>query len=111
MDVGAFAGYLVPLGIFAIGPSANLEATHVRVRSFGIRNPGTTSSVWWTAVFGGRAEARITRRLGLFARADLVYPLEPPTFSLATTHENGLVLHDPAGLGARFTSGIEIVTP
>jgi hypothetical protein len=110
IDVGAFGGYLVPLGIVAVGPYASFEATYVRYQGFGIRKPGVSSRTWPTAVLGGRVEVGVTRRVGLFARADVLLPIGAPTFTLATTGDR-VSLHDPSGLAARFSLGAEIVLP
>jgi hypothetical protein len=110
IEAGAFAGYLVPLGVFALGPCANLEATYVHVRSFGIRRPWESSIAWVTAVLGARVEARVTRWLGVFARSDLLLPIEAPAFILATRND-GLLLHEPAPVALRLSLGAEFVLP
>lgn len=109
-DIGAFGAYLVPVGVFAIGPQADLEATFVRVQGAGIRTPEASTSVWPTIVFGARAEARLTRWLGVFARGDLLFPLGAPRFTLVTAGE-ALILHEPAAVAPRLSLGIEIVVP
>jgi hypothetical protein len=110
LEVGAFGGYLLPLGIFALGPCANLELAHVDVKGFGIREPKTSSTVWPTVVLGARAEARVSRWFGVFARTDLLFPIGAPAFSLNT--ENGSVrLHDPRAISMRWSLGVEIVMP
>ncbi|AKU99112.1 hypothetical protein AKJ09_05776 [Labilithrix luteola] len=110
IDAGAFAAYLLPVGVFALGPASNLEATFVRVQGYGIRTPEASRSVWPTFVFGARAEARLTRWIGLFARADLVFPLGAPRFTLLTEGDS-VALHEPAAFSPRLSLGIEIVVP
>lgn len=109
VEVGAFGGYLVPFGSFAVGPCANLEATFVRVEGFGIRTPRASWSSWPTVVLGGRGEARLTPWLGLFARADLLFAVDAPTFTLG--EGQGASLHEPAPVAARFSLGTEIIFP
>lgn len=110
LEGGAFAGYLLPLGIFALGPAVNVEATYVRARGFGIRRPSTSSAVWATAVVGARLEARAARWLGAFARADLLVPFDAPRFALGTQADS-VRLHTPAALAPRLTLGAEILLP
>ncbi|MDB4934134.1 MAG: hypothetical protein JWP87_1106 [Labilithrix sp.] len=107
---GAFGGYMVALGPVALGPVANLEATFVRVRGFGIRTPRASWTGWPTAVLGGRAELRVSSWLGLFARADAAFAVAAPTFTLGNA-ESGLSLHSPAIPAARLGFGAEIVIP
>lgn len=110
IDVGAFAGYMVPLGVFALGPCANIEATYVQLQGFGIRRPWTSSGGWLTAVLGARVEARVARWLGLYARTDLLLPVGAPSFILATRNDD-VRLHDPAALALRMSLGAEFVIP
>ena len=83
-SAGTFGGYMVPLGDFAFGPSVSVAATRVRARGFGIRQPWETSAVWLTPALGGRVEARPMKWLGFFAAAELLLPIDAPSFSLAT---------------------------
>ena len=108
--VGASGAYMLPVGRFAIGPSANLEATFMGVQGFGIRAPRASLSVWPTAVLGGRLEAGIAPSVGLFACGDLVIPIGAPTITLATTR-NAVRLHEPSLVAPRLSVGIEIVFP
>jgi hypothetical protein len=110
IDVGAFGGYLVPVGAFAFGPVVNLEATFVKVRGFGIRAPRAFGTQWLTAVVGGRAEVQLATWLGLFARVDAVFPVAAPTFTLGSA-SSSISLHEPALPGARLSFGTEIVLP
>lgn len=110
LEGGAFAAYTVPIGIFALGPCANIEATYVRVEGYGIREPRTSSAWWATPVIGGRFEARASRWLGLFARADLLFPIDAPRLALGTRTETA-VLHSPAPVSPRLTLGAEIILP
>ncbi|MDF2692491.1 MAG: hypothetical protein K0S65_874 [Labilithrix sp.] len=108
VEVGAFGGYLVPLGRFALGPSANLEVTHVDVKGFGIRAPRTSSTLWPTVALGARAEAQVASWFGVFARTDLLFPIGAPAFGLATDNAS-VRLHDPSLFSVRLSLGIEIV--
>ncbi len=111
LEVGAFGSYLVPIGArVSVGPAANLELSHVRVRGFGIRAPKLTTTFWPTAVVGARLEVRIASRLGLFSRAEGLFPFAAPAFSLATA-EGGVRLHEPALPSLRLSLGLEIVLP
>lgn len=110
IEGGAFAAYVVPIGIFALGPCANIEATYVRVEGYGIREPRTSAALWATPVLGGRFEARASRWLGLFARADLLFPIDAPRLVLGTRTETA-VLHSPAPVSPRLTLGAEILLP
>ncbi|MDF2697352.1 MAG: hypothetical protein K0S65_5735, partial [Labilithrix sp.] len=75
IDVGAFGCWLFPIRVVAAGPCANIEATSVRVEGFGIRSPHGSWTHWPTVVLGPRAEARVTRHLDLYVRADVVLPI------------------------------------
>ena len=110
IEAGVFGGYMVPLGIVALGPCVNLEMAHVQVRGFGIRQPRTSTSIWPMAVLGGRIEVRVARWIGLFARGDLAVPLGAPTFTLATSSD-AVQLHEPARVAPRLSLGAEIVLP
>lgn len=110
VEVGAFGGYMLPVGRFAIGPSANLEATFMEVQGFGIRSPRSSLSIWPTAVLGGRLEAGIAPWVGLFACGDLVIPIGAPTITLATSR-NAVRLHEPSLVAPRLSVGFEIVFP
>ncbi|MDF2695446.1 MAG: hypothetical protein K0S65_3829 [Labilithrix sp.] len=110
VEVGAFGAYMVPLGVFAIGPSANIEATYVRARGFGIQTPSTGSATWPTGVLGARMEARVARWLGLFARADLLFPIDAPRLAVAMPSEVVRVFYPPT-VSSRLTLGAEVVFP
>jgi hypothetical protein len=110
VGAGAFIGYLLPIGVFALGPSADLEATFVRAEGHGIRTPFSSTAVWPSASVGARAEMRLTRRFGAFARTDLVFPLGAPRFTLVTAGD-AVVVHEPALVAPRLSLGIEIVVP
>jgi hypothetical protein len=110
VELGAFGGYMLPLGPVALGPCLNVEATYVTLRGFGIREPQTSSRVWPTIVLGARAEARLLPWLGIFGRADLLFPLGAPTFDL-TTSRDVLRLHEPPIIAPRLSLGTEIVFP
>jgi hypothetical protein len=110
LEVGAFGAYMVPLGVFAIGPAANVEATYLQVRGFGIRRPWATSAVWPTGVVGGRVEARVARWFGLFARGDILFSTDLPRISLATPTD-GVRLHTPAAVAPRLSFGAEVIFP
>lgn len=110
LEAGAFGAYLLRLGPVALGPSLGAEACHVRVHGFGIRAPRATSTLWPTALLGGRLEASLSRWVGLFARLEAVVPLGPPTFILGTT-DNAVRLHEPGWIAPRGTLGAEIVLP
>ncbi|MBX3207130.1 MAG: hypothetical protein KF764_18935 [Labilithrix sp.] len=110
LEAGAFGSYLVPIGPVAIGPAANLELSHVRVRGFGIREPKLSTTFWPTAVVGARLEAKLASRLGLFSRADALFPIAAPAFSLATP-EGSVRLHEPGLPALRLSLGLEIVLP
>jgi hypothetical protein len=110
IEGGAFAAYMVPIGILALGPCANIEATYVRVEGYGVREPRRSSTVWATPVLGGRFEARASRWLGLFARADVLFPIDAPRIALGTRTETA-VLHSPAPVSSRLTLGAEIILP
>jgi hypothetical protein len=107
VQLGAFGGYLIPVHRFAFGPCTGLEASLVRVHGFGIRSPRSTWTSWPTLALGARGEARLSHFLGLFARADLVVPVDAPTFTLGTSG-SGVALHDPASPVPRFTIGAEV---
>jgi hypothetical protein len=107
---GAFGAYMLPLGNFAFGPWASVEATHVRARAFGVRLPTATSAAWLTPVLGGRVEARIAQWLGLFASADLLLPINAPIFSLATVGD-AVRLHSPGRPSPRLSLGAEVLFP
>ncbi len=112
IGAGAYGAYLVSLGPLAIGPAAGLEANFVRVEGYGIKTPQASRAVWPTAVFGARAELRISRYLGLFALADLAFSLGAPRFTLLTSDEgNDVRLHEPALAAPRLGAGLEIVVP
>lgn len=113
VELGAFGGYLVPIGRFAVGPALDLEATYLRVEGTGIRAPRASWSSWPTVVLGARGEARLTPWLGLFARADMVLAIDPPSFTLGSggAGGGGQTLHEPAFVAARLTLGTEIVLP
>jgi hypothetical protein len=110
VEVGVFGAYMVPLGVFAIGPSANIEATYVRARGFGIQTPSTGSAMWPAGVLGARMEARVARWLGLFARADLLFPIDAPRLAVATPSEVVRVFYPPA-VYPRLSLGAEVVFP
>ncbi|AKV00200.1 hypothetical protein AKJ09_06863 [Labilithrix luteola] len=107
-EVGVFGSYMVPLGALAIGPSATLDVTYMRVEGFGIRAPRTTSHLWPTAGLGGRLEARLAPRLSLFSTVDLRLPIGAPTVALATS-SNTLQLHEPSPVGVQLSLGAEFV--
>ena len=107
-ELGAFGGYLFPVGPVAFGPSAELEATFVAAKGFGIREPRVTSTWWPTVVLGGRVEGRLARNLGLFTTGDMLLPIGAPTFTLATAGA-GVKLHQPSLPALRVCLGIEIV--
>ena len=110
IEGGAFAAYMLPFDIFALGPCANIEATYVRVEGSGVRDPRASSTVWATPVLGGRFEARPGRWLGVFARADLLFPIDAPRIALGTTSGTA-VLHSPSPVSPRLTLGAEIILP
>ena len=110
IEGGVFAAYMVPLGIFALGPCGNIEATYVRVECYGIREPRTSSALWATPVLGGRFEARASRWLGIFARADVLLPIDAPRLALGTRTETAVLL-TPAPISPRLTVGAEIILP
>ncbi len=110
VEVGAFGAYMVPFGVFAVGPSANIEATYVRARGFGIQTPSTGSAMWPTGVLGARMEARVARWLGLFTRGDLLFPIDAPRLAVATPSEVVRV-HYPPTVSPRLSLGAEVVFP
>ena len=110
IEGGAFAAYMLPIGMFAVGPCANIEATYVRVEGFGVRDPRASSTVWATPVLGGRFEARLARWFGVFGRADLLFPIDAPRIALGT-NSGTAVLHSPALVSPRLTLGAEIILP
>lgn len=110
LEGGAFGAYLFRLGPVMLGPSLGVEACHVQVQGFGIRAPRATSTLWPTAVLGGRLEARLSSWIGLFARMEAISPIDAPTFTL-TTVGNAVQLHDPAPIAPRAGLGAEIVLP
>jgi hypothetical protein len=111
MQAGGWGAYVVPLGsVVGVGPSASVEATRVHARAFGIREPKERSAVWPTLAFGGRLEAKIARPIRLFARAEVLFPVGAPQFSLATVEEP-LRLHQPSTPSLRLSLGVEIVIP
>jgi len=110
ISAGAFGSYMLPLGALAVGPSANVEITHVRVRGFGIRGPRTSSVLWPTPVLGARLEVSPARWISIVGRADLLIPIGAPAFNLTTTVD-AVRLHDPAPVAPRLSIGAEIVFP
>lgn len=112
IEAGAFGSYLVPVGPFAVGPSASIEAVHVTARGFGIREPWETSATWPAPAIGARVEATGTKWLGLFASADMLLPIDAPNFSLATTTgEQPVRLHSPGRPSPRLSLGAELLFP
>lgn len=110
VEAGAFGGYMVPVGVFAFGPSVSVAATHVRARGFGIRQPWETSAVWLTPALGGRVEARAMKWLSLFAAVELLLPIDAPRFSLATaTAGEAVRLHSPGRASPRLSLGVAVV--
>ena len=110
IEGGAFAAYMLPFDIFALGPGANIEATYVRVEGSGVRDPRASSTVWATPVFGARFEARPAPWFGVFARADLLFPIDAPRIALGTTSGTA-VLHSPSPVSPRLSLGAEIILP
>ena len=110
VELGASGSYMLPVGRFAIGPSVNLEATFMKVQGFGIRAPRASSTVWPTAVLGGRLEAGIAPWAGLFACGELLIPFGAPTITLPTSR-NAVRLHEPSLVAPRLRVGIEIIFP
>lgn len=111
IEGGAWGAYVVPLGNgVSLGPSAELGATFVRVQGFGLRAPRETWTVWPSIATGGRLEAHVTRWLSFVARAELLFHVGAPRFSLATVEEP-LRLHDPGSPAVRLSAGAEIVIP
>ncbi len=109
VDAGGFGSYLVPLGIFGVGPAANVEATYGRATGFGIRTPSTSSAAWLTVAFGVRAEMHALSWLDFVARIDGLIPIAAPSFALATS-DDVLLLHAPE-FPQRLSLGAEIVFP
>ena len=112
-QVGATAAYLVPVArTITVGPVLGVDADIVRVRGFGIRDPQTSWTSWPAVALGVRGETQLHRYLGLFARADLVVPIDPPPFILGATSASGAVpLFEVPAVGPRFTAGIEVLLP
>jgi hypothetical protein len=112
IEGGAWGAYVVPLGrIVAVGPSVNVEATYVRSQAFGIRaSRGEQSALWPTLAAGGRLESHLTRWLGLVGRAEVLFALGAPAFSLAAVDEF-VPLHEPSVPALRLSLGVEIVLP
>jgi hypothetical protein len=110
VQLGAFGGYLWPAGAFAFGPCAEVAVSFVRVEGFDIRDSHSSWTSWPSVIAGARAEARITGHFGLFARADLLFPLDRPTFTLVTAGA-AVQLHEPALPAPRFSLGTEVVIP
>lgn len=107
-EAGASAAYLFPFGRIAVGPGMDVEVAYMRVRGFGIRAPRASRDLWLTPGVGGRLEARLTPRLGLFARADALLPIAASRYVLATSSQ-GVKLHEPSRVGLRLSCGAEIV--
>ncbi len=110
IELGAFGAYMIPLGPIAIGPGAAIEATYMRVQGFGIRAPRSSSTLWPSAVAGARLEVPLGRWLGLFSRADALFPIGAPIFTLPTSGE-AVHLHQPSRVCLRLSLGLEIVLP
>jgi len=110
ISAGAFGSYMLPLGPVAVGPTVNVELTHVRVRGFGIRGPRASSVFWPTPVLGARLEVSPARWIALVGRADLLIPIGAPAFNLTTTGD-AVRLHDPASIAPRLSIGAEILLP
>jgi hypothetical protein len=110
LEVGAFGGYMVPVGALAFGPCATVEATYMNVQGVGIRAPRASSKLWPTALLGGRLEARFASWGGLFSHAEALLPLGAPIYTLGTVGD-AVHLHQPSRVGLRLSLGVEIVLP
>lgn len=107
---GAWGAYMLPVGPLSLGPTAGVEATFVHLEGFGIRAPASSWTSWATVVLGVRAEARLTRWLGLTARVAMTLPIDPPTFTLGSS-STAVSLHEPSVISGRFSVGPEFVFP
>lgn len=110
LTVGGWAAYMLPAGPISLGPAVGVDATFVHLEGFGIRAPVASWTSWPTVVLGARAEARLTRWLGLTARVALTLPIDPPTFTLGSS-STAVSLHEPSVISGRFSVGPEFVFP
>jgi hypothetical protein len=84
------------------------EGGAMRGDAFGIRDGRTRTEPWAAAIGSAGVHGAVSRRVRLFARAEVAVALVQPRFELRPRGQDIVVVHDPGPVSARVAAGIEI---